>query len=58
MLTLKVLDKNREVLAEEKGKNIALIYSKEYQDGDYIRVESSIDKFVSLKQIYLFPEQV
>ena len=49
MLTLKVLNKNREVLAEEKGKNIAFNYGKEYQDGDYIRVESSIDKFVSVK---------
>jgi len=49
MLTLKVLDKNREVLAEEKGKSIELNYGKAYQDGDYIRVESSIDKFVSIK---------
>lgn len=49
MLTLKVLNKNREVLSEEKGKDITLSYDRVYEDGDHIRVESSIDKFIAVK---------
>ena len=49
MLTLKVLNKNKEVLALEKGKDITLNYDGIYAEGDHIRVESSIDKFISVK---------
>ena len=49
MLTLKVLNKNKEVLSEEKGKDITLSYNKVYEDGDHIRVESSIDKFIAVQ---------
>ena len=49
MLTLKVLNKNKEVLASEKGNNIILNYEGIYEEGDYIRVESSMDKFICVK---------
>ena len=49
MLTLKILNKDKEVLALEKGKNITLTYNNEYQSGDYIRVESSMDKYIAVK---------
>ena len=34
MLTLKILNKDKEVLASEKGKNITFNYDKEYNEGD------------------------
>ncbi len=49
MLTLKVLNKNKEVLSEEKGKDITLSYNGVYEEGDHIRVSSSIDKFIAVK---------
>ena len=49
MLTLKVLNKSREILSEEKGKEITLSYNRAYEDGDLIRVESSIDKFIAVQ---------
>ena len=49
MLTLKVLNKNNDILAESKGKDISLLYNKEYEAGDYIRVESSTDTFIKVK---------
>ena len=49
MLTLKVLNKNKEVLSEEQGKNITLCYKGTYEEGDHIRVGSSIDKFIAVK---------
>ncbi len=49
MLTLKVLNKDKEVLALEKGSNISLEYNTAYNDGDYIRIESSIDTFIAVK---------
>jgi len=49
MLTLKVLNKDKEVLACEKGHSVNLNYSGAYTDGDSIRVESSIDKYIAVK---------
>ena len=49
MLTLKVLNKDKDVLAIEKGNNITLNYKGIYSDGDYIRVESSMDKYIAVK---------
>ncbi len=49
MLTLKIYNKNKEVLAQAKGKEIALSYNAEYNPGDYIRVESSTDTFIKIK---------
>ena len=49
VLTLKVLNKNKDILAEAKGKDISLSYNKEYECGDHIRVESSTDAFIKVK---------
>ena len=44
--TLKVLNKDREVLAAEKGNNITLNYDKEYPTGGEERTLSSSLIFV------------
>ena len=49
MLTLKIFNKNKEILAESKGKDITLSYNAEYNAGDYIRIESSTDTFIKIK---------
>ena len=49
MLTLRIFNKKREVLAEARGKDISLSYLKEYENGDFIRVESSTDTFIKVK---------
>ncbi len=49
MLTLKVLNKDGEILSCEKGKNILLSYNAVYNEGDRIRLESTMDTFVAVK---------
>lgn len=49
MLTLKILNKDKEILTEISGKSISLNYSKEYREGDYIRLESSVDTYAAIK---------
>ena len=49
MVTLKVLNKDKEVLAAEKGNNVTLSLNRLYQSGDFIRVESSLDKYIAVK---------
>ena len=49
MLTLKVLDKNKNVLASAQGKSVSLNYDALYNDGDSIRVGSNTDTFIAVK---------
>ena len=49
MLTLKVLNKDGEILSCEKGKNISLSYNAAYNEGDRIRLESTMDTFAAVK---------
>ena len=49
MLTLKILNKDKEILTEISGKSISLDYGKEYHEGDYIRLESSVDTYAAVK---------
>lgn len=49
MLTLKVLNKNKEVLSSAQGKSISLNYDALYNEGDSIRVGSNTDTFIAVK---------
>lgn len=47
MLTLKIYDKNNNVLAEKSGEKIELLYDKKYNEGD--RIEISGSEFMTVR---------
>ena len=49
MLILRVLDKNNEVLERKEGDVISFSYNNAYNEGDHIRIESTVDTFISVK---------
>lgn len=49
MLILKILDKEKNVLAKQIGTEISFSYDKAYCEGDVIRIESKIDTYISVQ---------
>lgn len=50
MLTLKICDKNNNILAEENGENIDFLYEKKYNEGDRIEISGSEFMTVQLSE--------